>query len=544
MSGRDSWAPLPLRLILGVSLVLQGYPKLFTAAGHDNIVQMLEALHVPLAGLVGWAVGSIEFFGGVAIFLGAFTRLASALNIFSTGGHAFLALIEGGFPPPLPGQQPLPGFELSSVMLACLAALLLGGAGRWAIDRRREARELARMHPLTILAKIKPGEEPSLRQILADIQDYPERNPYVQFPEDRISHFARFLIIVDAENGPRLIFASVYNGELDAYLEELSRISPGLDDIWGRCEGYAGRHDFIRFAREQSQRNRAIYFGFPTESLQTIRTKVALRSQIEAFLSLPQVARYMLVPGVVPFLDMLSRVATPPSLLTRLWGWISSVWNAIRMTIHNALLHLGMWLAQQYGAFGMAKVFPLSSPICSDPEEAALYIKHLNALQAEEGRFVQTPFTVYAEVRRHRLLRLRIALFFSAPLIRYGWPPGDFAGVFTLHNFRWLLLDGGKRLMFMSDFDGSAQNYLGDFVDKLIWGLDTFYNNCVGYPPGGMRQIEMFVQWIRSHQLLQQVYHSAYPNVTVMNLITDRAITSMMEAHFSREQAERWLRLL
>jgi uncharacterized membrane protein YphA (DoxX/SURF4 family) len=544
-AARNAWAPLPLRLALSVSLVYQGYPKLFTALGHQNIVQIMQHWHVPLPGLVGYAVGSIELFGGLAIFAGAWTRLAAALNIFSTGGHLLLALLEGGYPPPLPGQQALPGYEQSAVMLACLAALLLGGAGRWSIDRRRELRRLAQMQPLTVAAPIKQGEEPELRRVLAAIDEDPGGNPYVQFPQDRISHFARFLVTPPRPGyGPRLLFASVYNGELDAYLAELVRVSPGLDDVWGHCEGYPGRAGFLPFAYTHAQSNRALYFGFPDETLTTIRTKIGLRRQLEDFLRLPQVARYLEWLGVVAFLDLLSGLAQPPALLCRLWAAIAAAWRKLCAAVHAILLQAVLDLAQWASSLGVSKVFPRISPNCTDTAAAILYIEHLNALQQEEGRFVQTPFTVFADVKRCRAWRIRLAMVLAQPLLRWGWPPGDFSSVYTLHDFRWLLLDGGKRLMFMSDFDGSAQNYLGDFLDHLNWGLDLFYANCVGYPAGGMREVGPFVQWVRSRQLTQQVYYSAYPGETVMNLIRDREITSMMEADYSRAQAESWLRLL
>jgi hypothetical protein len=105
------------------------------------------------------------------------------------------------------------------------------------------------------------------------------------------------------------------------------------------------------------------------------------------------------------------------------------------------------------------------------------------------------------------------------------------------------VIDGGRRLLFMSTFDGSLQNYLGDFPDKLNWGLNVFYNNCVGYPPGGMVQVETFYQWIREHQIPPLVYYSAYPETTVLNIMRDQQISSIGR-NFDREAAEQWLELL
>ena len=103
----DTLYPMPVRLIFGTYLILTGFTKLFTAAGHDNIVYQLGQLHIPLPGVGCWGVGSIEFFGGLLLLVGFFTTTAAVLNIFSTGGHFLFALMigpfpSGGFPAPMP----------------------------------------------------------------------------------------------------------------------------------------------------------------------------------------------------------------------------------------------------------------------------------------------------------------------------------------------------------------------------------------------------------------------------------------------------------
>src|SRR5271155_1593475 len=106
----NSLAPVPLRLIFGAYLAITGYPKLFTSAGHQNIVSQLGRLGIPLPGVVRWGVGTIAFFGGLLLFLGIYVRWAALLNIFSIGGLFLFALMSGlfpsgGYPAPLP---PLP----------------------------------------------------------------------------------------------------------------------------------------------------------------------------------------------------------------------------------------------------------------------------------------------------------------------------------------------------------------------------------------------------------------------------------------------------
>ena len=96
----------------------------------------------------------------------------------------------------------------------------------------------------------------------------------------------------------------------------------------------------------------------------------------------------------------------------------------------------------------------------------------------------------------------------------------------------------------MSNYDGSAENYLGDFLDKLHWGLNIYYKNCVGYPEGGMAQVEAFTHWINEHQIAPEIYYSAYPQESVLNIIRDRRTFSALGDRFTPETAEQWLELL
>jgi hypothetical protein len=96
----------------------------------------------------------------------------------------------------------------------------------------------------------------------------------------------------------------------------------------------------------------------------------------------------------------------------------------------------------------------------------------------------------------------------------------------------------------MAFFDGSLENYLSDFLDKLIWGLDTFYNNCYDYPEGGMRQVDTFVKWIYERNRAPAVFYSAYPEMSVENILRDQQVIGPLAAHFDREAVDGWLRTL
>ena len=132
------WAALPLRAALGVGLMIHGGIKLFVPGGHENISYLAGQLGTPVPNLMGWVIGSVEFFGGLGILLGALFPVSTALNVLNVGGLLVLGGLRGGIPDPLPGGDPLPAFREAFLILAATLALFLSGPGRLAADSGRQ----------------------------------------------------------------------------------------------------------------------------------------------------------------------------------------------------------------------------------------------------------------------------------------------------------------------------------------------------------------------------------------------------------------------
>jgi putative oxidoreductase len=130
-----AWAPLPLRLALGLGMIQAGFPKLFIPLGRANIAHLLAGLGIPFPQGVGWVVGLIEFVGGFGILLGALITIAAILNALSILTLIVLSLIRGGIPQPLAGGDPFPDYPLAILILAGMLTLVLGGAGNLSLSQ-------------------------------------------------------------------------------------------------------------------------------------------------------------------------------------------------------------------------------------------------------------------------------------------------------------------------------------------------------------------------------------------------------------------------
>jgi putative oxidoreductase len=135
-------------LIVGYGFMEHGFAKL--ARGSDSFAIILHALGVPAPHLMAWATIAIEVLGGLAMTLGALVPLVSApmaavLVVAMFTAHwpygfssiKLLAVTSAG------AQFGPPGYETDLLYLACIVALVLGGAGPLSIDgafRRQIAR--------------------------------------------------------------------------------------------------------------------------------------------------------------------------------------------------------------------------------------------------------------------------------------------------------------------------------------------------------------------------------------------------------------------
>lgn len=141
MNRNWDFASLPLRLMLGFGFAYHGFPKIFSAAGHDQFVGMLQGIGIPLPGVMAWVVGFVEFFGGLALIVGAFVTIVSILGIINMLVAMFTVHISHAFNfinMTMTDQGPrlgMPGFEVNLLYIAGFLALAIAGAGAMSVER-------------------------------------------------------------------------------------------------------------------------------------------------------------------------------------------------------------------------------------------------------------------------------------------------------------------------------------------------------------------------------------------------------------------------
>ena len=111
----STWAPVLLRLALGLVFIVHGADKLF--GGIAGTAQFFTGLGIPLPGIAAWIV---------ALVIGLCTRYAGLLLSITMLVALFTAHFKDG--------TFAQGYELVTVLLASSLALMLRGSGKLAID--------------------------------------------------------------------------------------------------------------------------------------------------------------------------------------------------------------------------------------------------------------------------------------------------------------------------------------------------------------------------------------------------------------------------
>lgn len=124
------WAPLSLRVILGIIFLVHGYPKLFK--NFRGTADWLASSGFKPGVFWAFVLGATEFFGGWALLLGLVSRVAAGLLIISMVIATLLKSLKWHAPFTTDTGS---GYEFDLLILAGLVALFLLGSGMWSFDQ-------------------------------------------------------------------------------------------------------------------------------------------------------------------------------------------------------------------------------------------------------------------------------------------------------------------------------------------------------------------------------------------------------------------------
>ncbi|MCG2589652.1 DoxX family protein [Rhodohalobacter sulfatireducens] len=116
-------AILLLRIGVGVIFIVAGWGKL---TGIEGVQGFFGNVGIPLPGIMAWVVALVEFFGGIMVLFGAYTKIPYLLLAFTMLVAIFMVKLPDGFS----------GLRLELMLLLASLALFFIGNGNYSVDHK------------------------------------------------------------------------------------------------------------------------------------------------------------------------------------------------------------------------------------------------------------------------------------------------------------------------------------------------------------------------------------------------------------------------
>lgn len=446
----------------------------------------------------------------------------------------------------------------------------------------------------TIATPIKLGQVDQLDSLLDGIGDDIDHNPHLRFEKLDGLHYASFVTVAEHGIDPYLLFEGSVDGSSGAFLKQLINKAPGaVDTIYHHCADYpeAGTQDskaVMAYLNAHDIGANTFYVGWPGRTVDLIRREQQLRERIEAFLDEQEdsglrqqaadVIRQRIQDDIAadPTMDW-AATATPQPFLVR------NGTNVVRLLAVPPGATLLMLVKAAFGRssrqaamasklvlLGMAALVGylarrLRSEETADdrekrkrPDWEITYARsrhRLAPIARREDFLAQNHLASVTRIKEgwFRRMTLRGVLWAVNFVARVSANKGSLGGISSIHFARWVVDPSGKHLIFLSNFDGSWQSYLNDFIDLAAQGLTAVWTNTdndIGFPCTkwlvleGARDEPRFKAYARYSQVRTRVWYCAYPDLSVPNIGNNMQLRDQLFEPLDPAGAEAWLRRL
>ena len=219
------------------------------------------------------------------------------------------------------------------------------------------------------------------------------------------------------------------------------------------------------------------------------------------------------------------------------------------LTFGAAVLATALAAAVVVGLFAARLRF---AEMREQPDESRAPLTKLRAIMAQENApgHAQNHILAVGTMKRgpFRAFTHALALWGIKVLITYWFRPGLILNMGSIHFARWWRLPGTNKVCFYSNFDGSWESYLEDFITRARQGQTAAWSNWQGFPRTkfmvsmGAKDGDAFKQWVRIQQQLVPFWYARFPELSSEHKRMNAIIhTGVGRARTPSEAAE-WMR--
>lgn len=265
----------------------------------------------------------------------------------------------------------------------------------------------------------------------------------------------------------------------------------------------------------------------------------------------------LLWPLILGLLPLCIWLAWPGAWVWTLWqgqpagpgawlGALKQVGGFLAATTALLLAFMAAVLGGVYVAFARQEARDWLSDRAPDHAELAAMARHENAPGHSQNHMLSHTVMKPGRIRQ---LTIRLAFLAVAKLTALNPRAGHLGDIGTIHFARWVTLPGTRDLLFFSNFGGSWESYLEDFINKANEGLTAVWSNTVGFPrsrnlfQGGATDGERFKRYARASMVHTAFWYSAYPGLTTANIRSNQRMRRGISVAMTQADAVEWLSL-
>ncbi len=416
---------------------------------------------------------------------------------------------------------------------------------------------MIRQQPLTIVSRVKQESFSNLDAVLKQLRADLEQGIQQPFQNMDTLHYFR-MVLLEAQPPDKLgsgypaqfVLSTDYDGDEETQLTTLVQTCTDLiDKLFDNCEGYPPisnrtSDSRITYLKQGRLKASAFFAGAPGRTLVQIKKENELRNYIwnlihnSSWENQTAAQIHKAIKENVSVRPEFQWAKEKAVMLSENWFGMALLGIILLVLLPFVII----WILLLHFLLETK-----DKPLGLTPSQVDG--GHIRKLEEYEDIHNQNQFTQLLIMKpgKMRLITLLGLMLFAKSLVRNLFVKGKLMGIPTIHFARWLLMDGKKRMLFFSNFDGSWQQYLGDFIDKSGWGLTGIWSNTENFPrtrflfTGGAYDEEHFLAWSRYYQVPTAVWYCAYPNLSIKNVMNNTFIRNELMLDANEKQAQQFL---
>lgn len=417
----------------------------------------------------------------------------------------------------------------------------------------------------SIVVNIREGMQQPLTDLLQQIVDNDvETNNIIPFKKIKSIHFARFVVLQAGTNAygeaipARLAFTTNYDLPANDHLQEMVTVAgEGLWKIFSHCENFPPAYNaatLLSYLQTHYKKAETFYAGVGYRSVTQIHNEHLLRNLINDFADRneanfrgksPVEIRSQIINFVnkEPGFEWALNKEAEPTLAWKFTFYSKLIAVILMLIILSPIIipFVIAWLLIML--FHEINEKQVPNDVTKD---------HIRELVNRETQLVQAQFSALGNIKagKFRLATMLFLLRTTDFLAPYLFNKGKLSGIPTVHFARWLIINNGTQMLFLSNYDGNSENYLRDFINIAAKQLTLMFCHTEGYPPtrlmvfGGAKDAQGFMEWARYKQIITNVWYSANKEVSVKNIFNNSKIRNGLYGNMTEAEARKWLSLI